>query len=171
MTQPVNGDENPTNVPEGWAAARLGNVVSKLVDGSHNPPVKQDTGRPMLSARNIGYDQFLLDEGYRLISAKAFEVEHARTKVAPGDVLLTIVGSIGRSLVVPEGTDAFALQRSVAVIRPVLVNPAFLNYTFRTPTSQSFFEDHSAGTAQKGVYLRSLQACLSSLLRSSSNAA
>lgn len=145
-----------TDLPEGWAAARLGNIVSKLVDGSHNPPPKQPTGCPMFSARNIGDGGFLLNEGYRLISEGEFKVEHRRTQVAAGDVLLTIVGSIGRSLAVPEGTEAFALQRSVAVMRPVLVDPKFLTYGLRAPKSQSFFEENGAGTAQRGVYLRTL---------------
>lgn len=56
----------------------------------------------MLSARNINDFQVLFDD-YRLISDSAFELEDARTRVAPGDVLLTIVGTIGRTAVVPTG--------------------------------------------------------------------
>lgn len=144
------------DLPEGWATAQLSGIVCKLVDGSHNPPPKKTEGHPMFSARNIGDGTLLLNEGYRLISGKDFKVEHARTQVAPGDVLLTIVGSIGRSLVVPDDTQAFALQRSVAVMRPLLVDPKFLTYDFRAPNSQAFFRDNGAGTAQKGVYLRTL---------------
>jgi type I restriction enzyme S subunit len=157
--QNQNGNFDRTtdrDLPEGWAETRLANIVSKLVDGSHNPPPKGSKGRPMLSARNIGDGKLLLSEGYRLISEREFKAEHARTQVAPGDVLLTIVGSIGRSLLVPEGEEVFALQRSVAVMTPVLVDPSFLTYNLRSPDSQSFFEEHGAGTAQKGVYLRTL---------------
>jgi type I restriction enzyme, S subunit len=142
--------------PEGWTMTPLSDIVCKLVDGSHNPPPKQTEGHPMFSARNIGDGSLLLNEGYRLISGKDFKLEHARTQVAPGDVLLTIVGSIGRSLVVPDDIQAFALQRSVAVMRPLLVDPKFLAYNFRAPDSQTFFQENGAGTAQKGVYLRTL---------------
>lgn len=145
-----------SDLPEGWASTTLGNIASKLVDGSHNPPPKQATGHPMLSARNIGDGILIFDEAYRFISVKDFKVEHARSNVAPGDVLLTIVGSIGRSVVVPKDTEPFALQRSVAVIRPILVDPNFLAFSFRAPFSQSFFDENAAGTAQKGVYLRTL---------------
>jgi type I restriction enzyme S subunit len=41
-------------------------------------------------------------------------------------------------------------------MRPILVDPAFLAYNFRAPRSQFFFEENGAGTAQKGVYLRTL---------------
>ena len=44
----------------------------------------------MLSARNILNNQIAF-EAHRLISEEDFEREHARTRISPGDVLLTIV--------------------------------------------------------------------------------
>lgn len=140
----------------GWQNYRLRDVVTKLVDGSHNPPPKQDQGRPMLSARNVDQGRINFDE-FRYISNKSFTSEHARTRVAPGDVLLTIVGTIGRSAVVPEAIEPFALQRSVAVLSPKdgLLSK-FLAYQFQSPRIQRYFEQHARGTAQKGVYLKTL---------------
>lgn len=140
----------------GWQSYKLRDVVTKLVDGSHNPPPKQDQGRPMLSARNVDQGRINFDE-FRFISNESFAAEHARTHVAPGDVLLTIVGTIGRSAVVPEAAELFALQRSVAVLSPKdgLLSK-FLAYQFQSPQIQRYFEQHARGTAQKGVYLKTL---------------
>jgi type I restriction enzyme S subunit len=139
-----------------WQSYRLRDVVTKLVDGSHNPPPKQDQGRPMLSARNVDQGRINYDE-FRYISEESFEAEHARTRVAPGDVLLTIVGTIGRSAVVPEAAVPFALQRSVAVLSPKGgLLPKFLSYQLQSPQVQRYFEHHARGTAQKGVYLKTL---------------
>jgi type I restriction enzyme, S subunit len=139
-----------------WEARSLREVVTKLVDGSHNPPPKQDTGLPMLSARNIDRGQVLFDD-YRLISESAFAPENARTRIAPGDVLLTIVGTIGRTAVVPEGSPPFSLQRSVAVLTPSAnLLPKFLCYQLESPSIQKHFEANARGTAQKGVYLKTL---------------
>lgn len=139
-----------------WEARSLREVVTKLVDGSHNPPPKQDTGLPMLSARNIDRGQVLFDD-YRLISESAFASENARTRIAPGDVLLTIVGTIGRTAVVPEGSQPFSLQRSVAVLTPSAnLLPKFLCYQLESPAIQKHFEANARGTAQKGVYLKTL---------------
>jgi type I restriction enzyme S subunit len=141
---------------QAWEARSLREVVTKLVDGSHNPPPKQDTGLPMLSARNIDRGQVLFDD-YRLISEGAFASEHARTRIAPGDVLLTIVGTIGRTAVVPEGSPPFSLQRSVAVLTPSAnLLPKFLCYQLESPAIQKHFEANARGTAQKGVYLKTL---------------
>lgn len=141
---------------ERWPSHRLRDAVTKLVDGSHNPPPKQDQGRPMLSARNVDHGRINFDE-FRYISEESFEAEHARTRVAPGDVLLTIVGTIGRSAVVPDAAEPFALQRSVAVLSPKDgLLPKFLAYQFQSPQVQRYFEQHARGTAQRGVYLKTL---------------
>jgi len=136
----------------------LREVVEKLVDGSHNPPPKQEQGIPMLSARNVENGRIVFDE-FRYISKPAFEQENARTRVSPGDVLLTIVGTIGRAAVVPHGAPQFSLQRSVAVLtpKPVLLSK-YLCYQLQAPDVQRYFDENARGTAQKGVYLKTLGA-------------
>ena len=142
--------------PTVWETRNLREVVTKLVDGSHNPPPKQDSGLPMLSARNIDRGQVLFDD-YRLISEDAFVSENARTRIAAGDVLLTIVGTIGRTAVVPEGSQPFSLQRSVAVLTPAAnLLSKFLCYQLQSPAIQRHFKANARGTAQKGVYLKTL---------------
>ncbi|MCM2289533.1 MAG: restriction endonuclease subunit S [Sulfuritalea sp.] len=143
-------------MPQRWETRRLRDAVTKLVDGSHNPPAKQENGRPMLSARNVEQGRIVFDD-FRFISNDAFVTENARTRITPGDVLLTIVGTIGRSAVVPEGLGPFSLQRSVAVLAPKSdLLPKFLSYQLQSPRIQRHFESHARGTAQKGVYLKTL---------------
>ena len=145
-----------TELPKGWVEARLGEVTTKLVDGSHNPPPKAEEGMPMLSARNIIDGEIRFDD-FRLIDERSFALEHSRTRVAVNDVLLTIVGTIGRSAVVSSDTPPFSLQRSVAVLTPKEgLIPHFLKYYFLSPNAQTWLEANAKGTAQKGVYLKAL---------------
>jgi type I restriction enzyme S subunit len=109
----------------------------------------------MLSARNINDFRVLFDD-YRLISESAFRQENARTQVAPGDVLLTIVGTIGRTAVVAESHPPFALQRSVAVLKPRGIDSRYLAYALNAPEQQQWLADNAKGTAQKGIYLKTL---------------
>jgi type I restriction enzyme S subunit len=141
--------------PMHWAVAPLADIVSKLVDGSHNPPPKNSQGLPMLSALNIA--QNTIDfSSYRLINPESFASENRRTRVSPGDVLLTIVGAIGRAAVVPQNSPPFTLQRSVAVMSPVLIEPRFLMYQIEAPELARSLKDKARGTAQKGIYLKTL---------------
>ena len=142
-------------LPKGWAETSLREISSKLVDGSHIPPPKTALGKPMLSARNVRDGEIIFDE-FRFIDPNAFDVEDRRTNIRAGDVLLTIVGTIGRSAVVLEGTEPFTLQRSVAVLRPIGFSPKLLMYFFQAPQTQKELQHSSRGTAQKGVYLKSL---------------
>ena len=84
-----------------------------------------------------------------------WKIENQRTNIEVGDVLLTIVGSIGRSAVV-QNNNHFALQRSVAVIKPCLINPLYLMHIVQSPQIQKWLTDNSKGTAQKGIYLNAL---------------
>jgi type I restriction enzyme S subunit len=76
-------------------------------------------GWPMLSARNIENNRIVFDEFFRLNQRRRIPWSKTRgRRIQAGDVLLTIVGTIGRTAVVAEGTKPFALQRSVAVLTP-----------------------------------------------------
>ena len=145
-----------SGIPIGWQLVGLGELCERIVDGSHNPPKASAVGKPMLSARNI--DDFTINfDDYRLISDVDFDLEHSRTRIASGDVLLTIVGTIGRTAVVPEKTQEFALQRSVAVLKLLDVESArYVAHAISAPETQQWLQDKAKGTAQKGVYLKTL---------------
>jgi type I restriction enzyme, S subunit len=142
-------------IPSGWTSAPLREVARKIVDGSHNPPPKQESGFPMLSARNVGWSTIEFSE-FRYIAKDAFEAERKRADLQPDDVLLTIVGTIGRAAVIPQSAEQFALQRSVAMIRPNGMDSKFCMYQFLSERVQKWLRDSARGSAQQGVYLKTL---------------
>jgi type I restriction enzyme, S subunit len=142
---------------EEWEEVKLGDVCLKITDGSHNPPKGINVSEHfMLSSKNVFDDKINFDKP-RYLSKKDFETENKRTNVTPNDVLLTIVGTIGRSAVVPEGLPKFTLQRSVAVLKP---DKSLLDSRFLMLSLQSILEvltDGARGVAQKGIYLKALR--------------
>jgi len=151
----ISEEDRPFEVPTSWAYARLSEIATKLTDGSHNPPKDAGSGFPMLSSRDVTTGNIRFDNPSRYLSADDFDAEDSRTRTQPGDVLLTIVASLGRSAVVPIDAPKFALQRSVAVIASRLY-PEFLSNLFNSPVSLRYFDAHAKGTAQKGIYLGKL---------------
>ncbi|MCS0407883.1 restriction endonuclease subunit S [Vibrio diabolicus] len=145
------------DLPKGWEWKTLGDVCLKVTDGSHNPPKGVEAGLPMLSSRNV-MDNGLVWDNFRLIPEDAFKNEHKRTRISEGDVLLTIVGTIGRSCVVRDLDKLFTLQRSVAVLSTEELVPEFLSYQFKAPFIQEHFVNNAKGSAQKGIYLKQLKA-------------
>jgi len=142
-------------LPPTWCDARIGDVFDKIVDGSHNPPSGVATGLPMLSARNVLNNELDLTEIRRLAEQQFWE-ENRRTQASSGDVLLTIVGTIGRSYALGTFDGPLVFQRSVAVLHPVELSAKFCSYQFQSPHFQSQLEEKARGTAQKGVYLGTL---------------
>ncbi len=139
----------------GWATKKLGEVCEKIVDGDHNPPKGVDhSNYLMLSSKNIQNGAITFDAP-RFLSESDFEIVSRRTNVSRGDVLLTIVGTIGRSCVF-ESDAHIALQRSVAVLKPILsiVGSRYLMYLLQSMAQE--LESKGHGAAQKGLYLKKL---------------
>lgn len=135
---------------------RLGEVCTLITDGSHNPPNgTNNSDFYMLSSKNILDDEITLDEP-RYLTQEQFERENKRTNISVGDVLMTIVGTVGRVAVVNENMPSICLQRSVAVLKPnkELVNNRFLMYQLQS--MRDYLTNESRGVAQKGIYLKQL---------------
>ncbi len=106
----------------------------------------------MLSSKNIFDDEITLDDP-RFLAEDAFRQEDKRTRIATGDVLLTIVGTVGRAAVVSDKMPRFTLQRSVAVLHPKedICSSRYLMYALRS--KRTYIEKAAKGVAQKGIYL------------------
>ncbi len=143
---------------QGWTYKQLKDVTNKISDGSHNPPKGIAYSEyPMLSSKNILFDDFNYDSP-RYLSKEDFDIENKRTDISDGDVLLTIVGTVGRTCCVQNPFIPFTLQRSVAVLKPkkeILIS-RFLMYALYSLSD--LWENEAKGAAQKGVYLKQLAA-------------
>ena len=134
--------------------AKLGEVCIQITDGSHNPPSGVEQSEYlMLSSKNID-DDFITLDSPRFLSHSDYIAENKRTTVSEGDLLMTIVGTIGRIAIVPEELKGICLQRSVAVIKPKreVVNNRYLMYQLQN--MRPFLEKEARGVAQKGIYLK-----------------
>lgn len=141
---------------EGWTIRTIGEVALHLCDGSHNPPVGIDFSEyPMLSSKNIFFDSYGYSEP-RYLTKEQFDIENKRTNVSDGDILLTIVGTIGRVCCIKEPFQPFTLQRSVAVIKPNknIIISRYLMYCLCG--LNAYFNKEAKGVAQKGIYLKQL---------------
>jgi len=141
-----------------WNTKLISEISNKVTDGSHNPP-KETTGGKylMLSSRNIEFNNINFLKA-RKLSKKDFDQLKKRTQLSEGDILLTIVGTIGRTAVFKkEYGDNLVLQRSVAVIKPSNdINPYFLSYILQSNHYQKLLNSSAVGVAQKGIYLKEL---------------
>ena len=135
----------------------LKNICRKITDGSHNPPAGISRSNYfMISSKNIEND-LITFKNPRFLSKNDFINENKRTNIETNDVLLTIVGAIGRVAVVTSDKIPFCVQRSIAVLKIDTTKsiPRFVMYYLQSKTS--FFEKESRGVAQKGIYLKQIE--------------
>ena len=141
---------------EDWEQRKLISCLSLLKDGTHGTHKDYPSGPLLLSAKNIKNGRVYYDETDRRISYKDFEKIHRNFKLQIGDILLTIVGSIGETALLKDSFE-ITFQRSVAFLRANdNILPKFLMSEFNTDRFRNELEDRKSTSAQPGIYLGDL---------------
>src|ERR1017187_1516580 len=142
-----------------WASCSLENLTSLIKDGSHGSHQDTADGIPLLSAKDVRDGILDIPENCRRISERDYALIHKNYSIEKGDILLTIVGTIGRCCRINGSEPRFTIQRSVGVIRSNAINPDYLYHYFRAESFQRDLKDSTTASAQGGVYLGSLAKC------------
>jgi type I restriction enzyme S subunit len=139
-----------------WRLVRLREIASHIKDGTHGTHRRVESGIPFLSAKNVGSNGRLTwNKSDDLVSESDYSAITATFTPKQGDLLLTIVGSIGRSALFDGSKVAF--QRSVAFVRGnERVRPEYLFHASRSEEFTRQLERRSNVTAQAGLYLGEL---------------
>ena len=151
---PITDDEKLFDIPDSWEWVRLGDVAKKITDGTHNPSPNSHEGKQVISAINIKKGKIDFSLSDRFVTEEQFLNEDTRTHIRKGDILLTIVGSLGNAAIV-DTDKLFTAQRSVAIINSDL-NSKFLYYVLISKMFRNQIIASAKGTTQKGIYLKKL---------------
>ena len=146
---------------EKYPKKTLNELTNKITDGSHNPPtgIAENEGYMMLSSQNI-INNSINYENVRFLKKEDFEKENLRTNLNRGDVLLTIVGTVGRTAIITDETN-ITLQRSVAVLKPTKeINSIYLVGAINSDDVIRQLNKGAKGVAQKGIYLNDIKKIL-----------
>jgi type I restriction enzyme S subunit len=140
-----------------WKIQKLEECTQKISDGSHNPPKGIEHSEfLMLSSKDV-WDGYLTNLDPRFLKQSDFELENKRTQVESGDVLLTVVGTIGRCAVYQGNPKNVTFQRSVCVIKATkdILNESFLMMYLQS--IQPYLDQNARGVAQRGIYLNQIR--------------
>jgi type I restriction enzyme S subunit len=90
-------------------------------------------------------------------TSRAIDANYARSRVRPGDVLVSIKGTIGRIGLVPAHYEG-NISRDLARVRPAAgVASRFLLYLLRSPTGQRTLELARVGTTRAELSIAPLK--------------
>ena len=156
--------KNGSNIPEirfkgfsdAWERRKLSDILTLLKDGTHGTHKDAESGPLLLSAKNIKNGVVQWDDTDRRISEDEYENIHANFQLNTGDVLLTIVGSIGQTAILNH-SNGITFQRSVAFLRPTKeLQSEFLYSEIQGSRFQKELNDRKSTSAQPGIYLGDL---------------
>ena len=133
----------------------LSEISIMIKDGTHGTHENYQEGIPLLSAKDINNNKINIPKDCRKISAKDFNKIYKNYSLIENDVLLTIVGTIGRTALYKNEKVAF--QRSVASIRIDNNNNSnYIKQYTESPKILNQLNNMTNSSAQGGVYLSSL---------------
>ena len=143
-------------IPKDWEDLSLERITSLIKDGTHGTHKDVLTGFPLLSAKDIYANKIHFPKNSRLISKEDYLSIYKSYSLEVNDILLTVVGTIGRSALIENLNIKFALQRSVAIIRIENHSAHFVKHFMDYSVFQKNLIKTINASAQGGIYLGEL---------------
>ena len=134
------------------------NGVVDVSDGNHFSISDsfQDEGVPYYRGQDV-VGQFFIEQANPVyIPEEAYRKPYmTRSHLKTGDVLLSIIGTIGSSSLVSSDSRA-TCSCKLAILRPRSISPEYLAVFLKTSHGQSQIERYTRGAVQKGLLLEDL---------------
>ncbi|EGR1555950.1 restriction endonuclease subunit S [Vibrio parahaemolyticus] len=145
------------SVPEHWTVEYAHFAFNEVRDGTHDSPKQfEGEGYPLVTSKNL--KSYGLDfQNTKNISAEDhFEISK-RSKVETGDILFSMIGTIGNVSIIEDKTD-FSIK-NVGLFRKSqnLLTEKFSYYWLKSNTYQSWLSSRKRGGTQKFVSLGTLR--------------
>ena len=142
---------------EEWKECKLGEICTKITDGSHFSPQACQTGYPMFSVKDMleyGFDY----SNCKHISAKDFEsMKNGDCVPRKGDILVAKDGSFLKQIFECKETKKEAILSSIAMFRPNqdFITPTFLCYLLKSPKVYNYIASNCvSGSALPRIVLK-----------------
>jgi len=144
-------------IPQDWDVLHAEKICDRVTDGTHDTPKPVENGYYLVTSKHIKNGIIDFSEAY-FISEEDFIEVNKRSKVDYGDVLFSMIGTVGMTTIVRKEYPTFAIK-NIGLFK---TNNDFslaywLNYYFQSPITQKYIKDHLKGTTQKYIPLHSLR--------------
>jgi len=146
------------NLPHRWECASAAQICSSVRDGTHDTPAYHLSGIPLVTSKNIG-SGFVDTTEAKLISIEDHLEISKRSLVEHGDVLFSMIGTVGNCCVVREQDSEFSIK-NVGLFKKneSVILPRFLEFWLNSQVMWSWLEKNLKGSSQKFASLGTLRA-------------
>lgn len=142
-------------IPLGWEVKELGDVCSKITDGSHFSPPSVADGYPMASVKDM-HDWGIDIESCRRIAKEDYEnLIRNDCKPQKNDILIAKDGSYLKHTFVVGDEQDLVLLSSIAILRPNdIIRPNYLCLVLRDPVIKARMKGIVSGVAIPRIVLK-----------------
>lgn len=147
------------DLPNGWSFASLASCCQKgsITYGIVQPGSQTSGGVPIIRVNNFRDTRIDVSDVMKVTPEIAAKYE--RTRLKGGEVLLTVVGTVGQVAVAPSTVAGYNVARAVAVIHPLPhVSAEWIALCLRSPYSQYLLGSRANTTVQTTINLKDLRA-------------
>jgi type I restriction enzyme, S subunit len=143
------------DLPDGWAYARLSTLVDDrgISYGVVQPGSDDTEGIPIVRVNNLKDHRIATYDAMRV--SRVIEAKYQRTRLRGGEVLISLVGSLGEIAVVPSELAGWNVARAIGVI-PVRsdVGADWVSICLRSATVQHYIRTWATTTVQATLNLK-----------------
>lgn len=143
-------------IPEDWDIVTASVFCLKVTDGTHDSPKKKNEGKYLITSRHIKGSSIDFDNAY-LISNDDYNAINKRSLVDRYDVLFSMIGTIGESLLVMNKPNYAIKNIGLFKFRGDLTKAKWFYYYLRSPYAKEYIFSRSSGSTQQYMTLRSLR--------------
>lgn len=139
-------------LPSNWKVVSTNSVVD-VRDGTHDTPIYQDTGIPLITSKNLKNEE--IDFGnVKYISVADHKEISKRSAVETNDILFAMIGTIGNPVLIRNKTRDFSIK-NVALFKPnrLIIEPEYLYYYLQSSLYKSYLKNNEKGSTQKFIPL------------------
>lgn len=140
----------------GWITERADAYCDSVRDGTHDSPKPVERGHRLITSKHIA-NETLNFAGANFISDEDYEAINQRSKVDVGDLLFSMIGTVGRVYHVDDEPDYAIKNMGLFKISDELKSK-YLFYYMQSPTAKQYIEGCLAGSTQKFMSLTNLRA-------------
>lgn len=144
-------------LPKGWKKSTIGEVCTKVTDGTHKTPHYTENGVPFLSVKDVtkGFIDF---SNTRFITKTEHEELTRRCKPEINDILYTKVGTTGVAKVIDTEKE-FSLFVSLALLKPNkrLIESYFFEHQLNSPSVYSQAQEKTRGVANRNLVITDIK--------------
>lgn len=124
-------------------------------DGTHDSPKPSDYGYPLVTSKNISGGNLDLTSCY-LINENDYNSINQRSKVDITDVLVSMIGTIGETIIVTSETN-YAIKNIGLVKTGNLLTSKYIKYYISSSYGQRYIQENIKGTAPRYLSLTALR--------------